>query len=418
MELKERITRLAGEAASASREMARASAADKNRFLNRMAGSLEDNYGPIIEANARDLEYAREKGLTEAFIDRLTLDRKRIDGMSTCLREVAALPDPVGEITGMWLRPNGLYVGRMKVPLGVVAIIYESRPNVTSDAIGLCLKSGNAVVLRGGSESIHSNMAIAEVAALSLRESGLPEEAVRVVPVTDREAVMHLLKLDEDIDLVIPRGGESLIRMVVENSTIPVIKHYKGLCHTYVDRDANLEMAEEICFNAKVQRPGVCNAMETMLVHEDAAEKFLPGMLARFTEAGVEIRGCPRTRDIFPQAKEATEEDYNTEYLSLILSVKVVRDFDEAVRHISTYGSGHSEAIITRDCGAARKFTREVDASAVFVNTSTRFNDGYEMGLGAEIGISTQKLHSRGPMGLEDLTCQKYIVFGEGQIRG
>ena len=418
MDIRETVVGLAREAREASRKMALAGSARKDDFLLALADALVGRAPEIIEANANDLACGREKGLSAAMIDRLALNADRIGGMATCLREVAALKDPVGEVSGMWLRPNGLQVGKMRVPLGVVAIIYESRPNVTSDAIGLCLKAGNSVILRGGSEALNSNLAIAGIAAETLEAAGLPPEAVRVVPVADREAVNHLLKLDELIDLVIPRGGEGLIRMVVENSTIPVIKHYKGICHVYVDAEADLAMAGDICFNAKVQRPGVCNAMETMLVHRSAAAGFLPGILARLEEAGVEIRGCPATREIHPAAREATEEDFHTEYLDLKLSVRVVDDFDEAVRHIAEYGSGHSEAVVTDNYHTARRFIGEVDASAVFVNASTRFNDGYEFGLGAEIGISTQKLHSRGPMGLEDLTCQKFIVFGEGQIRG
>ena len=416
--MKEKITLLAKEVKEASRGIALAGEGEKNGFLLAFAAALEEQAPLIKEANAEDLEKAGEKGLTSAFIDRLTLDEKRIGEMSTCLREVAALPDPVGRVTGMWNRPSGLSVGRMRVPLGVVAIIYESRPNVTSDAIGLCLKSGNGVILRGGSEALNSNLAIASVAAETLESTGLPEGAVRVVPYPEREAVFHLLKLEEHIDLVIPRGGEGLIRTVVENSTIPVIKHYQGLCHIYVDQKAGLGMAGEICFNAKVQRPGVCNAMETMLVHREVAEEFLPPTLTRLAEAGVEIRGCEATREIYPAARKATEEDFQTEYLELILSVKVVETYDEAVGHIARYGSGHTEAIVTEDYHTARRFLREVDASAVMVNASTRFNDGYEFGLGAEIGISTQKIHSRGPMGLEDLTCQKFIVLGEGQVRG
>jgi glutamate-5-semialdehyde dehydrogenase len=415
---KEEMRTLALAASRASRTLALAGREIKDRFLLAYADALEREAPAILEANARDVAGARAHGQTAALVDRLTLTAKRIAGMALSLREVAALPDPVGEVSGMWLRPNGLYVGRMRVPLGVVAIIYEARPNVTSDAVGLCLKSGNAVILRGGTEALASNLAIAGIASRVLRETGLPEESVRIVPTGDREAVSHLLKLDHLIDLVVPRGGESLIRRVVEESTIPVIKHYKGLCHVYVDRDADLTMAREICFNAKVQRPGVCNAMESMLVHRAVAEEFLPPMLSRLAAAGVEIRGCPSTRRLFPAAVAATEADYDTEYLDLVLSVRVVEDYEQAVEHIARHGSGHSEAIVTRDLATARRFTTQVDASCVFVNASTRFNDGFELGLGAELGISTQKLHSRGPMGLEDLTCRKFIVFGEGQVRG
>ncbi len=418
MDLKATVTELARRASAASRVMAGLGSDRKNRFLLSLAGDIEAGADGLARANARDLEAARKQGHPAAFIDRLTMSPKVIASMAACLREVAGLPDPIGHVDDVRLRPNGLYVGRMRVPLGVVSIIYESRPNVTSDAAGLCLKAGNAVILRGGSEALHSNLAVAGLARKALAGAGLPEDAVGMVPVADREAVLHLLKLDDLVDLVIPRGGESLIRMVVENSTIPVIKHYRGLCHTYVDKAADLAMAAEVCFNAKVQRPGVCNAMESMLVHREVAGAFLPGMLARLAAAGVEIRGCPVTRHLFPAAKAATPEDYDTEYLALILSVRVVDGFDEAVEHIARHGSRHSEAIITADVAAARRFAREVDAAAVFVNASTRFNDGYEFGLGAEIGISTQKIHARGPMGLEDLTCRKYVVFGEGQTRG
>ncbi len=337
--------------------------------------------------------------------------------MAKGLQEVAALPDPVGEVTAMGRRPNGLWVGRMRVPIGVIAVIYESRPNVTADVTGLCLKAGNAVLLRGGSEAIRSNTAIAAVLMASAEAAGLPKGAVGMVPTTDRAAVHALLKLDRYIDLVIPRGGEELVRMVKETSTIPVIAHEKGLCHIYVDAAADPPMAEEIVVNAKVERPGVCNAVETLLVHEEIARAFLPRAAARLEKAGVELRGCPKTRSILPQAKEATESDWETEYLDLILSVKVVRSFEEAVEHIRRHSSGLAEGIVTADHGRAMRFLREVDAGAVFVNASTRFADGGEFGLGAEIGISTQKLHARGPMGVRELTCEKFIVLGDGQVR-
>ncbi len=418
MDARQQVTAIAGAAREASRLMAMAGTDEKNRFLRGMAELLDRKAGLVMEANALDVAEARGKGLPAAFVDRLTLNPARMAGMSDGLRQVAFLPDPVGELTGGRTRPNGLLVARMRVPLGVAAIIYEARPNVTADAIGLCLKAGNAVILRGGSESLRSNLAIGAIASEALAGAGLPPEAVGMIPTADREAVLHLLKLDTLVDLVIPRGGESLIRMVVANSLIPVIKHYKGLCHTYVDAEADLGMAAEICFNAKVQRPGVCNAMESMLVHQAVADAFLPGMLARLAAAGVEIRGCPRTVALFPAALSVTEEDFDTEYLDLKLSVRVVESYGQAVDHITRHGSQHSEAIVTRNIATARRFTREVDASAIFVNASTRFNDGYELGLGAEIGISTQKLHSRGPMGLEDLTCLKYVVLGEGHVRG
>ncbi len=418
MDARQQVTAIAGAAREASRLMAAAGTDEKNRFLRGMAELLDRKAGLVMEANSLDVAEARGKGLPAAFVDRLTLNPARMAGMSDSLRQVAFLPDPVGEMTGGRTRPNGLLVARMRVPLGVAAIIYEARPNVTADAIGLCLKAGNAVILRGGSESLRSNLAIGAIATEALAGAGLPPEAVGMIPTADREAVLHLLKLDTLVDLVIPRGGESLIRMVVANSLIPVIKHYKGLCHTYVDAEADLGMAAEICFNAKVQRPGVCNAMESMLVHQAVADAFLPGMLARLAAAGVEIRGCPRTVALFPAALPVTEEDFDTEYLDLKLSVRVVESYGQAVDHITRHGSQHSEAIVTRNIATARRFTREVDASAIFVNASTRFNDGYELGLGAEIGISTQKLHSRGPMGLEDLTCLKYVVLGEGHVRG
>ncbi|MDO9463283.1 MAG: glutamate-5-semialdehyde dehydrogenase, partial [Deltaproteobacteria bacterium] len=323
----------------------------------------------------------------------------------------------VGEVVRMWRRPNGLQVGRMRIPLGVIGMIYESRPNVTVDAAALCLKAGNAILLRGGSEAINSNLVLAGVLQKSLGNFKVPGEAIQVIPVNDREAVKEMLLLEEYIDLIIPRGGESLIRFVAENSRIPVLKHYKGVCHIFVDESADIEIARKVCYNAKVQRPGVCNAMETMLVHEKIARDFLPSMAGDFAKAGVELRGCPKTRKILPRAVPATEEDWPAEYLDLILAVRVVKDMDEAIRHIARYGSNHTEAIITSDYGRARKFLNDVDSSVVLVNASTRFNDGGQLGLGAEIGISTSKLHAFGPMGLEELTGTKFIVFGDGQVR-
>jgi glutamate-5-semialdehyde dehydrogenase len=337
--------------------------------------------------------------------------------MADGLKEVAALTDPVGEILRMWRRPNGLLVGKMRIPIGVIGIIYESRPNVTADAAGLCLKSGNAVILRGGSEAINSNLAICKVLKEACAKEGIPEAAIQLIPTTDREAVLEMLKLEEYIDLIIPRGGESLIRSVVENSMIPVIKHYKGVCHIFVDRSAELKMAEDICFNAKVQRPGVCNAMETMLVHKAVAEDFLPIMGKRYNDAGVELRGCKETQRILSYAKPATEDDWYAEYLDLILAVKVVNNINEAIAHIAKYGSLHTESIITRDYNNAQRFLREVNSSTVLINASTRFSDGFQLGLGAEIGISTTKIHAFGPMGLEELTTTKFIVYGDGQIR-
>src|ERR1700752_1586784 len=337
--------------------------------------------------------------------------------MAKGLRDVAALPDPVREVTKMWRRPNGLQVGRMRIPLGVIGMIYEARPNVTADAAALCLKSGNAVILRGGSEAHHSNQAIGAVLREACAETRVPQDAVQVVQRKDHALVDELLQLEEYIDLIIPRGGEELIHAVVAKSKVPVIKHYKGVCHVYVDSDASLEMAERICFNAKVQRPSVCNAMETLLVHEAVAPKFLPTMIAKFQGAGVEIRGCDKTRALAQGVKEAEEADWSTEYLDLILAVRVVKNMDEAIDHIERYGSEHTESIITTDYQKSREFIDRVNSSAVMVNASTRFNDSGELGLGAEIGISTSKIHAFGPMGLEELTTTKFIVFGDGQIR-
>lgn len=417
MDLKEEILKMAKAAKAVAPRLATLSSAEKDKALLKMAEGLMKNADYLIEENKKDLEYAQGKGLSRAMIDRLTLTEKVIEGMAQSLREIAAQPDPVGEVVKMWRRPNGLWVGKMRIPLGVIGVIYESRPNVTSDAAGLCLKAGNAVILRGGSEAINSNLAIAKVIQEALETTGVPKEAVQVVPFTDREAVKEMLKLEDYIDLIIPRGGEELIRFVTENSRIPVIKHYKGVCHIFVDASADLKMAVEVCFNAKVQRPGVCNAMETLLVHKDIAPTFLPLMGERFREAGVELRGCARTREILPWAKEATEEDWYAEYLDLILAVRVVDSIDEAIDHILKYGSKHTDAIITSDYRNAQRFIREVDSSTVLVNASTRFSDGYQFGLGAEIGISTTKLHAFGPMGAEDLTTTKYIVYGDGHIR-
>ena len=417
MDVKELVQEVGKKAKEASRRLAYLSTDVKNKVLLDVAERLRAEKAYLQEENEKDLAAAREKGLSAALIDRLTLSDKVIEGMAQGLEEVAALPDPVGEVVKMWRRPNGLWVGRMRIPLGVIAMIYESRPNVTIDAAGLCFKSGNAVILRGGSEAINSNLALARLFQDALKAHGAPEGAVQVIPVTDRAAVNELLKLEDFVDLIIPRGGEGLIRFVTENSRIPVLKHYKGVCHVFVDRFADLEMARRICFNAKVQRPGVCNAMETMLVHEAVAEAFLPDMCEEFRSAGVEIRGCEKTRALVPWAKPATEEDWEAEYLDLILAVKVVKDFDEALAHIARYGSNHTETIVTKDYQRGLRFLREVDASVVMVNASTRFNDGGQLGLGAEIGISTTKLHAYGPMALEELTTLKFIVFGEGQIR-
>ena len=349
--------------------------------------------------------------------DRLRLTPERVRDMADGLRQIARLRDPVGQSSGMQERPNGMKVGRIRVPIGVIGIIYESRPNVTADAAALCLKSGNVCVLRGGSEAIHSNMAIARVLSEAGQQTGLPEGAISLVERTEREAVLDLLKQDGFIDLIIPRGGESLMKLVTEHSTIPVIKHDKGVCHTYIDADADLAMAEAISVNAKVQRPSTCNAMETLLVHQGIARTFLPKVGKALVEADVEIRGCEKTRQYIPEAQDVAEEDYGQEFLSLTLAVKVVKDMDEAMTHIQTYGSRHTEVIVTKDYGRAMRFLQEVDAGAVMVNASSRLNDGYQFGLGAEIGISTTRIHARGPMGLEDLTCSKYVVYGSGQLR-
>jgi len=411
------LNEIAVKAKTASNRLSRADSQSKNNALNSMAEELNARSGFILEENSKDVEEARSKGLSGAMVDRLTLTDERIDKIARGLIEVSALPDPVGEIVRMWKRPNGLRVGKMRIPLGVIAIIYESRPNVTADAAGLCIKSGNSVILRGGSETIRSNIAIGEVLRESLRSNGLPEDAVQIIPVTDRTAVLEMLKLEEQIDLVIPRGGEGLIRFVSENSRIPVLKHYKGVCHVFVDESADLRMAERICVNAKAQRPGVCNAMETMLVHEKIAEKFLPRAAEALRREGVELRGCERTKEIVPEVKAAQEADWYTEYLDLILNVRVVRDMEGAIEHIEKYGSAHTESIVTESYGNAQAFINGVNSSTVMVNASTRFSDGFELGLGAEIGISTSKLHAFGPMGVEELTTTKFIVLGEGQIR-
>jgi glutamate-5-semialdehyde dehydrogenase len=411
------MTEIGQAAKQASRILRRTDRASKDAALLLMADRLLERKEDIQKENKRDLSLARGMGLASAMMDRLTLDDKTLKSMADGLREVAALPDPVGEVAGMWKRPSGLMVGRVRIPLGVIGFIYESRPNVTVDAAALCLKSGNSVILKGGSEAINSNMILEKILKEALIETGMPERAVQVVPTTDREAVRALLGLDQYVDIVIPRGGEGLIRYVVENSRIPVLKHYKGVCHIYVDEFADLAMASDVCFNAKVQRPGVCNAMETMLVHEKAAREFLPEMGKRFQKAGVELRGCPRTLEIIPYAKSAVESDWPAEFLDLILAVKVVSDMDEALDHIERYGSNHTEAIITKDYNRSRRFIAEVDSSLVLVNASTRFNDGFQLGLGAEIGINTSKLHAFGPMGLEELTTTKFIAYGDGQLR-
>ncbi len=417
MSLKEVAIELGKRAKAASRQLAPLGSSAKNRALLLMADKLEAQNVYLVEENRKDLDFANARGASSAVLDRIALNPSRIEAMAKGLRDVASLDDPVRQVVKSWRRPNGLQVGRMRIPLGVIGIIYEARPNVTADAAALCVKSGNAVILRGGSEAHHSNQAIGAVLREACVETSLPADAVQVVQNPDHALVNELLQLEAYIDLIIPRGGEDLIRAVVATSKIPVIKHYKGVCHVYVDSDASLDMAERICFNAKVQRPSVCNAMETLLVHEAIAAKFLPAMIAKLQAAEVEIRGCEKSRALVPGINAATEEDWSTEYLDLILSVRIVKDMDEAVAHIERYGSEHTESIVTNHYQRARAFIDRVNSSAVMVNASTRFNDGGELGLGAEIGISTSKIHAFGPMGLEELTTTKFIVLGDGQVR-
>jgi glutamate-5-semialdehyde dehydrogenase len=415
--IKESVERVCRAAKAAAAGMARADASRKNAALSAMAKGLRGRSEWLKEENRKDMEAGKVKGLSAAMLDRLELTDARIRQMADGIEEVIALPDPVGEVLRMWRRPNGLLVGRMRIPLGVIGIIYESRPNVTADAAALCVKSGNAVVLRGGSEAIHSNTAIAQILRDALSANSLPADAVSVIAQTDRSAIDTMLAAEDCIDLIIPRGGEGLIRSVAEKSRIPVIKHYKGVCHIFVDEDADFPQAVSVCVNAKVQRPGVCNAMETLLVHEKAAPRFLPAAAAELMKRGVEIRGCPETVRLVPQAKPASEEDWGTEYLDLVLAVRVVPSMDAAMDHIRRFGSLHTEAILTKDHARAMRFVREVDSSLVLVNASTRFNDGFQLGLGAEIGISTTKIHAFGPMGLEELTTTKFVAFGDGQVR-
>ena len=417
MDIKTHVIQMAQNARQASNLLARTPTTVKDAVLLDMAETLLANAEMLILENRKDVEQAQTQGLSGAMIDRLTLKEATVRSMANSLREVAALSDPVGRVTSMWRRPNGLQVGRMRIPLGVIGFIYESRPNVTTDAAGLCLKSGNAVILRGGSEAILSNRAIADLLQACLKKAKLPEAAIQLVPFTDREAVNVLLEQEESIDLIIPRGGEELIRAVVRQSRIPVIKHYKGVCHVFVDASADPDMAVKIAMNAKVQRPGVCNAMETLLVHKDVAATFLPRIAEAYQAAGVTMKGCAKTCEILPGIAPAEEADWGWEYLDLILSVRVVKDLDEAIAHIERYGSLHTEAIITRDYANSQRFLNEVNSSTVLVNASTRFSDGFELGLGAEIGISTTKLHAFGPMGLEELTTTKFIIYGNGQIR-
>lgn len=417
MSLENQIIEIAKQARAAARIMAALPAEQKNRALFAIARQLEKDKDVIQAENAKDVAGARENGLSDALIDRLTITDKVLAGMVDGLEYVAGLEDPVGTLSDSSIRPNGLEIARMRIPLGVIGIIYESRPNVTVDAAGLCLKAGNAVILRGGSEAIYSNQALARAIEQGIATQGLPAGAVQVIPTPDRAAVDIMLKQEEYIDLIIPRGGEGLIRHVVAASSIPVLKHYKGVCHAYVDDLADLDMGVNIVLNAKAQRPGVCNALETLLVHEGVAQKFLPMAHKALAHAGVTFKGCPKTCEILPDAVPATEADWPMEYLDLILAVKVVKDMDDAMAHIAAYGSNHTEVIITTDLNRSRRFIREVDASLVIVNASTRFNDGGQLGLGAEIGISTSKLHAYGPMGIKELTTTKFVAWGNGQVR-
>ncbi|MBI4355357.1 MAG: glutamate-5-semialdehyde dehydrogenase [Candidatus Omnitrophica bacterium] len=417
MSLRRQLERLSGEAKAAARILAVVPTAQKNRCLRAMAAALRRAVPAILAANRQDVAAATRAGLSPALIDRLTLTRLRVAEMRRSLAAVAALPDPVGRVLRAWRRRDGLLIKKVRVPLGVIGIIYESRPNVTSDCVGLCLKSGNAVLLRGGSEALRSNVAIARTLRRAARRAGLPAGVLAVVPSTDRRAIDIMTTLSGHLDLIIPRGGEALIRRVAAHATVPVIKHYKGVCHVYVDDRANLAMAEAVAFNAKVQRPATCNAMETLLVHRAAAARFLPSMIRRLKAARVEVRGCPQTRRIVPGLAAATERDWSMEYLDLILSVKVVPSLQAAIDHINRYGTSHSDTIVTDDRRHAEQFLQAVDSAAVYVNASTRLTDGFQFGLGAEMGISTDKLHARGPMGLEELTTYKYQVYGRGHLR-
>jgi glutamate-5-semialdehyde dehydrogenase len=417
MSLRELVETKARAARQAADALALCSTRVKDEALAQMARALEEKTGALLEANRTDVERARVGGLTRAFIDRLTLTEARIEQMAGGLREIAAFPDPVGTVVESWRRPNGIEISRVAVPLGVIGFIYESRPNVTADAAGLCVKSGNAVLLRGGSEAIASNTLIASVLGKALEKTGAPPDAIQFLDVTDREAVALMLEQDRYLDLVIPRGGEEFVRWVAERSRVPVLKHDKGLVHVFVDADADLEMATAIVLNAKTHRPSVCNALETLLVDRAVAERFLPAAAARLAEAGVELRGCPRTRALVPTARPATDADWDEEYLDLVLAVRVVDDLDAAIAHIRRHGTGLAEAIVTNNLARARRFTREVDAAGVLVNASTRLLDGHQFGMGAEMGISTSRVHARGPVGVRALTTTKFVVQGDGQVR-
>jgi glutamate-5-semialdehyde dehydrogenase len=417
MSLRELVEGKARAARRAADALALCSTRVKDEALTQMARALEEKSAVLLDANRRDLERGRTRGLTRAFMDRLTLSEARIEQMANGLREIAAFPDPVGTVVESWRRPNGIEISRVAVPLGVIGFIYESRPNVTADAAGLCVKSGNAVLLRGGSEAIESNTLIAGVLAKALEKTGAPPDAIQFLEVTDREAVALMLEQDRYLDLIIPRGGEAFVRWVAERSRVPVLKHDKGLVHVFVDADADLDMATAIVVNAKAQRPSVCNALETLLVDRTVAERFLPLVATRLAEAGVELRGCPRTVALVPSARPATEADWDEEYLDLVLAIRVVDDLDAALAHIRRHGTGLAEAIVTNDLGRARRFTREVDAAGVLVNASTRLLDGQQFGMGAEMGISTSRVHARGPVGVRALTTTKFVVQGDGQVR-
>ncbi|MEJ2564404.1 MAG: glutamate-5-semialdehyde dehydrogenase [Gammaproteobacteria bacterium] len=416
-DIKEYMHKVGQRARAAARHMARAETAAKNDALLAIAALIDERASQLVEVNEADLQAARKLGLDEALLDRLSLNPNGVAAMAEGLRQIAALPDPVGGVSDLNYRPSGIQVGRMRVPLGVIGIIYEARPNVTADAAGLCLKAGNAAILRGGSEALRSNQAIAACVCAGLERAGLPSEAVQVLETSDRAAVGELIRMKEYVDVIVPRGGKGLIERVSAEAAVPVIKHLHGNCHVYIDDEADMDKAVAIAFNAKTQRYGTCNTMETLLVAEGVAARVLPRLGKLYQEKGVELRGCARTRDLLPDIKAASEEDWTTEYLGPILAIRVVADMDEAMAHIARYGSRHTDAIVTEDYSRARRFLREVDSSSVMVNASTRFADGFEYGLGAEIGISTDKIHARGPVGLEGLTSQKYVVLGEGQVR-
>ena len=417
MDARAYILDLGQQAQNASRILAQTSTQAKNTALHAIADTIIENTKTLVTINNKDLVAGKENGLDDALLDRLELNEERVTAMAQGLREIAALPDPIGEINNLCYRPSGIQVGKMRVPLGVIGIIYESRPNVTADAAGLCLKSGNAAILRGGSEAINSNQAIASYIRQGLKKAGLPANAIQVVNTTDRAAVMELIRLNDYVDVIVPRGGKGLIEHISNEARVPVIKHLHGICHVYIDDKADLQKASDIAFNSKTHRYGVCNAMETLLINSAVAEQILPSLGKLYQDEGVELRGCDKSRDILSNIISAIDEDWDTEYLAPVLSIKIVNDINEAIEHIHNHGSGHTDSIVTEDITHARKFLAEVDSSSVMVNTSTRFADGFEYGLGAEIGISTDKLHTRGPVGVEGLTSQKFVVFGDGHIR-